>query len=302
MIDEKILERITEKKKKLEKLKPFNKAALNKLQETFNVELTYNSNAIEGNSLSLNETKLVIEEGITIGGKTFKEHLEVTNHKKAIEFVETLVKKHKIEEIDVLNIHAIILDKIDEHNAGFYRSTGVRISGTTYSPPNAVKVPELMQEVYKLLNTKNKEPIETASLIHLKFVNIHPFIDGNGRTSRLLLNLHLMRNNYPPIIILKTERKKYITTIMQAQLENNNQPFINFVAKTLERSLDIYLDSLGTNSNEYLTLTEAAKTSKYSQEYLSLLARTGKIGAIKFGRNWKITKEALEEYEKEQNK
>ncbi|MEK6982306.1 MAG: Fic family protein [Candidatus Micrarchaeota archaeon] len=300
LIEEDIYKRILEKRNALDKLRPFNQGALARLQETFRVDLTYNSNAIEGNTLSLSETKLVLEEGITIGGKSLKEHLEVTNHSKAIDFIESLVIKPSIEEIDILNLHAIILDRIDQQNAGFYRRSAVRISGTDYSPPNAVKVPELMKEVYRLLNITG-EQIETASLIHQKFVDIHPFIDGNGRTARLLLNLYLMRNGYPPIIILKVERKKYIRTIIIGQTEKNLIPFTNFVAKCVERSLDIYLDSFGTESKEYLTLKEASKISKnnYSDEYLSLLARTGKIGAIKFGRNWKITKQELEEYEKE---
>jgi excisionase family DNA binding protein len=300
-IDVNIYKRILEKRNALDKLRPFNRGALAKLQETFRVDLTYNSNAIEGNSLSLSETKLVLEEGITIGGKSMREHLEVTNHSKAIDFVESLVNKPRIEEIDVLNLHAMILDRIDPENAGFYRRGAVRISGTSYAPPNPVKVPALMQEVYALMNTKGGEPIETAARIHQRFVDIHPFIDGNGRTARLLLNLYLMRNGYPPVIILRAERLKYIRTIMQSRAENDISPFANFVAKAVERSLDIYLDSLGTSAREYLTLAEAAKLSKngYSQEYLSLLARTGKIGAVKFGRNWKITKEALEEYESE---
>ncbi|MCX6778353.1 MAG: helix-turn-helix domain-containing protein [Candidatus Micrarchaeota archaeon] len=110
-----------------------------------------------------------------------------------------------------------------------------------------------------------------------------------------------MRNGYPPVIILRAERGKYIRTIMKSRAENDVTPFANFLAKAVERSLDIYLDSLGRNPGEYLDLSEAAKISKngYSQEYLSLLARTGKIGAVRFGRNWKITKEALEEYEKD---
>lgn len=298
-IEEKLYARIIEKRNALDKLRPFNKGALQRLQESFNVELTYNSNAIEGNSLSLSETKLVIEDGLTIGGKTMKEHLEATNHEKAIEFVESLVKKSRIAEIDVLNLHAIILDRIDPENAGFYRRCGVRISGTDYTPPNAVKVPNLMQEVYNFLNIKGSRPIETAAMLHLMFVDIHPFIDGNGRTARLLLNLYLMRNGYPPIILLKVERKKYIRTIMEAQLKKNFKPFINFVAKALERSLDIYLDALGTEAEDYLTLSQAAKTSRYSEEYLSLLARTGKLGAVKFGRNWKITRKTLKKYERE---
>ncbi len=298
-IDKTVYDRILGKKEDLDKLRPFNKGALHKLQETFRVDMTYNSNAIEGNSLSLSETKLVIEEGITIGGKTLKEHLEATNHSKAIDFIESLIKKPKIEEIDVLNIHAIILDGIESQNAGFYRRGAVRISGTNYLPPNAMKVHELMKEVYLLLNLKGSV-IEMASKIHQKFVDIHPFVDGNGRTARLLLNFYLMRNDYPPIIILKTERKKYISTIMQSRETNDIKFFANFIARAIERSLDIYLDSLGTEPKEYLTLEEAAKISKnnYSQEYLSLLARTGKIESIKFGRNWKITKKALKEYEK----
>ena len=298
-LDNAIYSRVLEKEKALGKLRPFNKGALARLQETFRVDLTYNSNAIEGNSLSLSETKLVLEEGLTIGGKTMKEHLEVTNHSKAIDFVESLVNKPVIEEIDVLNLHAMILDRIDPQNAGFYRHGAVRISGTDYTPPNPAKVPALMQEVYALLKARGGEPIEAASRIHQRFVDIHPFVDGNGRTARLLLNLYLMRNGYPPVIILRAERQKYIRTIMQSRAENDIAPFANFVAKAVERSLDIYLDSLGKNPGEYMGLSEAAKISKngYSQEYLSLLARTGKIGAVRFGRNWKITKEALEEYE-----
>ncbi len=303
-IDEAIYSRVLEKKAALDKLRPFGKGALAKLQETFRVDLTYNSNAIEGNSLSLSETRLVLEEGIAIGGKSMREHLEVTNHSKAIDFVQALVDKPAIDEIDVLNLHALILDRIDPENAGFYRRSAVRISGTAYSPPNPAKVPALMQEVYGLLKTKGGEPIETAARIHQRFVDIHPFIDGNGRTARLLLNFYLMRNGYPPVIILRAERKKYINMIIKARAENDITPFANFVAKAVERSLDIYLDCLGRNPGDYIDLSEAAKISKngYSQEYLSLLARTGKIGAVQFGRNWKITREALEEYEKEHRK
>jgi excisionase family DNA binding protein len=225
--------------------------------------------------------------------------LEVTNHSKAIDFVESLVNKKSIEENDVLNLHAIILDRIDPENAGFYRRSGVRISGTDYVPPNAAKVPEQMKEVYQVLNSRG-EPLEIAAKIHHRFVDIHPFIDGNGRTARLLMNLYLMRNGYPPIIIQRVERKKYIDSIISDRLQKSVVKFATFIAQALERSLDMYLDSLGTESKEYLTLAQAAKISRngYSEEYISLLARTGKIGAVKFGRNWKITKEALEEYEK----
>ena len=176
-IDESIYGRIIRKREALDKLRPFNQGALHKLQETFRVDMTYNSNAIEGNSLSLSETKMVLEEGITVGGKTLKEHLEVTNHSEAIDFLQSLVSKGEIREVDVLNLHAIILDRIDPQNAGYYRMGAVRISGTDYTPPNAAKVPTLMQEVYRMLNGKDGEPIETGAKIHQKFVDIHPFID-----------------------------------------------------------------------------------------------------------------------------
>ena len=299
MINKELYQRILEKLNKLDALRPINKAALQKLQETFRVEMTYNSNAIEGNTLSLSETKLVLEEGLTIGGKTLNEHLEATNHSKAMELLQTLVEKKEVCENDVLNIHAIILDRIDPQNAGFYRRGSVRISGTTYTPPNAVKVPQLMQEFYKLLNSRGNT-IEVAAEVHQKFVDIHPFIDGNGRTARLLMNLYLMRNRYPPVIILKNERRQYIESITKWQMHNQAQNFVNFIAKAVERSLNMYLDTLGDENNEYISLSEAATISKnnYSSEYLSLLARKGKIGAVKFGRNWKITKKELEEYER----
>ncbi|MCX6773519.1 MAG: Fic family protein [Candidatus Micrarchaeota archaeon] len=300
LIDKSLYGRILRKKTELDSLRPFNKGALENLRESFRVEMTYNSNAIEGNTLTLGETKMVLEEGITVGGKSMREYLEATNHGKAMDFVETLVKKPKIEENDVLNLHALILDRIDPENAGYYRRGLVRISGTDYTPPNAAKVPELMKEVYAMLNSAG-DPIETAARIHQKFVDIHPFVDGNGRAARLLLNICLMRKGYPPVVLLKTDRKRYLESIMKAQNKGDYEQFINLVAKAVERSLDIYLDALGKTQSSYLSLSEASKISKnrYSEEYLSLLARTGKIGAVKLGRNWKITKEELEEYENE---
>lgn len=302
LVDERLYGRIIRKKTELDGLRPFNKGALERLRESFRVEMTYNSNAIEGNTLTLGETKLVLEEGITVGGKSFREYMEATNHGKALEFVEGLVKKPKIGEMDVLNLHALILDRMDPENAGCYRRGAVRISGTDYTPPNAAKAPQLMKEVYAMLN-EGGEPIEAAAKMHQRFVEIHPFIDGNGRTARLLLNLCLMRNGYPPAVLLKVDRKRYITSIMKAE-KGDCAPFVNLVAKAVERSLDIYLDALGKTQSTYMSLAEASRISKnkYSEEYLSLLARTGKIGAVKFGRNWKITKKELEIYENEHKK
>ena len=296
-IDKNIYERIKERKARLDRLRPFPKQTILKIREYFDVELTYNSNAIEGNTLDLQETRAVLEDGITVGGKTLKEHLEVTNHKKAIDFVFSLVKKEKIDEMDILNLHAIILDRIDPQNAGFYRKTQVYIRGSKFIPPPPKEVPELMKKFVKLINSK-KEPVELAAEVHFQLVDIHPFTDGNGRTARLLMNLVLLRNRYPMTVILRAERKKYIDTLEIAH-KGNFEPFLNFIAKSVERSLDIYLTMVDPEFSErYISLAEAAKQTKYSQEYLSLLARKGKIGAIKFGRNWVITKKDLEEYVK----
>ena len=294
-INKNILERIEERKARLDSLRPFPKSTILKIREYFDVELTYNSNAIEGNTLNLQETRAVLEEGVTIGGKNLKEHLEVTNHKKAIDFVFSLLKKNKIEEMDILNLHAIILDRIDPQSAGFYRQTQVYIRGSRYIPPPPKEVPALMKDFVKLINSK-KDPLELAAEVHFQLVDIHPFTDGNGRTARLLMNLILLRNGYPMTVILRAERKKYINCLELAH-RGNLEPFLDFVAKSVERSLDIYLSMIDPEfSEKYIPLAEAAKQSGYSQEYLSLLARKGRIGAIKFGRNWVITKKDLEEY------
>jgi len=294
-IDKNILARIAEKKARLDSLKPFPKSALLKIREYFDVELTYNSNAIEGSTLNLQETRAILEDGVTIGGKSLREHLEVTNHKNAMDFMLSLVTKKKIEEKDILNLHAIILDRIDSQNAAFYRSVQVYIRGSKYIPPSPKEIPRLMKDFVQLLNSK-KDPIETAAEVHFQLVHIHPFVDGNGRLARLLMNLVLLRNGYPITVILMAERKKYINCLELAH-KGNFDPFLNFIAKSVERSLDIYLSMLDREFAErYIPLSEAAKLTGYSQEYLSLLARKGRLGAIKFGRNWVVTKKELDRY------
>jgi len=296
LIEKHILERIEKKKKRLDSLRPFPKIILSKLQEYFSVEMTYNSNAIEGNSLSLQETRAVLEDGVTIGGKSLREHLEVTNHKKAIDFVESLLKKRTITEKDILDINAIILDRIIPEQAGFYRSSQVLISGSEYRPPGAPKVPGLMKELVKALNARRQDPIEHAARVHFEFVHIHPFIDGNGREARLLMNLVLMWAGFPPCYILNAERKKYIDSL-EAAHGGKLEKFFNMVARSVERSLDMYLGMLDESfDSDYMTLADAAKKCGHSQEYLSLLARKGRLEAVKFGRNWMISKKALDEY------
>ncbi|MEA3558042.1 MAG: Fic family protein [Candidatus Thermoplasmatota archaeon] len=300
-IDERLFDRISQKRDLLNSLKPFDMGALRRLKRSFDVEFTYNSNAIEGNTLSLSETRMVLEDGITVGGKTLNEHLEAANHGSAIEFVEGLVGKGKITEIDVLSLHALILDRIDPQNAGFYRRHRVRISGTDYIPPKPSSIPEKVQNLYEMLNITGGEPIQQAAMIHMEFVNIHPFIDGNGRCARLLMNLYLMRCGLVPVIVQKRDRKRYIDHIVASQTRGDHVPFINFVARCLDRSLTFYIDSLGDEEDDHIKLAEASRECRYSQEYLSLLARKGRIDAVKFGRIWMISRKVLEDYVREQD-
>jgi excisionase family DNA binding protein len=299
VIEKHVLERIMKKKARLDKLRPFPKIKLSKLREYFSVEITYNSNAIEGNTLSLQETRAVLEDGVTIGGKSMREHLEVTNHKKAIDLVESLAKKKKITEKDILDLNAIILDRIIPDEAGFYRNSMVLIRGSQYRPPSAAKVPALMKEFIGLLNMEPDGVVAHAARVHFEFVHIHPFIDGNGRGARLLMNLLLMRNGFPPTYILKQERRRYISSLESAH-KGKSEPFFNLIAKSVERSLDLYLGVMDPKfDSDYMPLAEAASKCKYSQEYLSLLARKGRLEAVKFGKRWMISRRALDDYMKE---
>lgn len=304
--DKQLYNRIIRKKNDLDKLRPFPKSALANLHEQIIIEWTYNSDAIEGNSLTLRETKLVLEDGLTISGKSLKEHLETINHKEAIEFVEKLVKKHsKINCHAIRQIHSLILSKIDDEEAGKYRNVKVFISGSKNVFPEAIEVPALMSDFDKWLRKKNikQNVIEYAAEAHFRLVDIHPFVDGNGRSARLLMNLILMKYGFPPAVILKVDRKKYYDCLDKGQ-KGELVNFIDFIGRSVERSLTMWLEMLKPASKQkpeskYLPIREIYKDTPYSQEYLSLLARRGKLEAVKFGRNWHTSKEAVEKYMKD---
>ncbi len=303
LIEKTLYSRILDKKKQLDKLRPFPKSALEKLRERIIVEWTYNSDAIEGNSLTLKETKLVLEDGLTIKGKSLKEHLEAINHKDAIEFVEKLVnKKSRIDTLAIRQTHSLILSKIDNKEAGKYRNVSVSISGSNYKPPESISIPHLMADFNKWLKSKKSQynTIEYAAIAHFKLVHIHPFVDGNGRTARLLTNLILIKYGFPPIVVLKVDRKKYYDSLEKGH-RDNLKDFVNFIARSVERSLAIWIEAIKPTKEQkphqkYLPLSEVCKDSPYSQEYLSLLARRSKIEAAKFGRNWYSSKEAIKKY------
>jgi Fic family protein len=302
MIERELLQRIQSKKKELDSLRPFPNSALQRLLKNMQVEMTYNSNAIEGNTLTLSETRQVIEEGITIGGKSMREHFEATNYKKAIDFVETVVKdKGKVTKEVLCQLNHFILDNIEDEEKGIYRLRRVYVQGACFVPAKPDLVPALMQKFLRWIHTNPKklDIVSFVALTHETFTFIHPFIDGNGRCARLLTNVQLMQKGYPPITFLKTERKKYIRTLDLAHDEKPIQ-FVQFVGRCMERSLDLWIDALkipdSSGEEDLISLLEATKYCDYSQEYLSLLARKGKLQSVKRSRNWLTTKKWVDEY------
>ena len=305
MLNQRLLTRIEDKKSRLDALRPLPSAAMNQLKEQFTVEWIYNSNAIEGSTLTLRETQLILETGMTIGGKSLREHFEVINHKDAIEYVESLAHQDKpITAFHVREIHKLVLTQIDDENAGQYRKTQVRIVGAKNVPPEAWDIPHHMADWENWLKDSEKKihPVELAALAHHRLTEIHPFIDGNGRTTRLVMNLILFHHGYPPAVILRVNRKQYYQVLMQAD-SGKPEPLVNFVGRAMERSLTLYLEASTPKpkrpspDEQWIPLAQAADGTPYTQEYLSLLARQGRLEALKQGRIWYTTRKAVKVYQ-----
>lgn len=244
-LDKTYFNKVDELNNKLNSKRPFSKEALKSLRNSINLEWTYNSNGIEGNTLTLRETQIVLE-GITVGGKTLREHLEVINHEKAIEYIEDLVKeKNPVTEWNIKNIHQLVLKEIDDKNAGKYRSENVAIMGATHTPPDHLIVPELMEKLILNYQKWNKyHPIIKAALIHGELVKIHPFIDGNGRTSRLVMNLSLMNSGYLPVIIKKENRLEYYNALDKVHTTGDYTDFVKLVTNLEIEMINKYLNLL----------------------------------------------------------
>lgn len=302
-------DRLNEKLARLNSLRPLSKSAVEKLRDHLRIEMTYNSNAIEGNSLTLKETFLVINEGLTVKGKPLKDHLEAKDHYQALEYLYDLIEKgkhHTLSEHLIKQLHMLIMQETDKEWAGRYRNSNVTIGGADHTPPDALEVPQLMHDLLKWFSTERKKlhVVELVALTHHKLVFIHPFFDGNGRTSRLLMNLILMWAGFPLSIVLKNDRKKYYRTLDQAD-KKNLEPFVRFIAQSVERSLDLYLKTLTPTDKKrenFMKLADIARKTPYSAKYLNLLARQGKLEAHKEGRDWVTTKEAVERYMKRRDR
>jgi len=295
------IDRLYEKKTRIDSSRPLPSGALNRIKGDLALEWTYNSNSIEGNTLSLRETQLVLQEGITIKGKSLREHFEAYNHEKAINYLYSLVNEsYSIRSIDILSLHGLVLRSIEDDFAGRIRNGGVRIVGANFTPPNANKVSDLLDDLIQFTNENplGLNDVVLATLFHHRLVWIHPFFDGNGRTVRLAMNLLLMRKGFPPAIILKNDRKKYYDALNQAN-NGSYKKLCLLMIQALERSLNIYIAALpGNDYTDYEPIANIVQEPEipYGQEYVSLLARQGKIDAYKEGKDWLTTKTAVKDY------
>lgn len=281
-----IRSKIEENKAILQKLLK-NKDNQKVLDKWLKTELAYTSNAIEGNTLTRKETEMAIEERITFGAKPINDYLEAINHAKAFEFIQTSAAKAvKIDENYILQIHKIILSGIDDGNAGFYRSVRVRISGSQTILPNPLKVPDLMKEFSAWLLQKEDDMLLKAIEAHYRLVTIHPFIDGNGRTARLLLNSMLLESGYAPIIIRPIDRKRYLSALETYQTRENSEPYYKFMLSALNRSLKMMIDLLDVHKQEpnksLLTISKFAKLCDVPTSTIRYWMKEGKLRPIAF--------------------
>jgi len=238
-----LFSRIDSLKEELTKRRPLTQGELKQLQEEFLIEFTYNSNAIEGNTLTLQETAMVLE-GITIDKKPLKDHLEAVGHRDAFYYVQQLVTTNEaFSEKVIKDIHSLVLIDMPQ-DRGVYRRIPVKIMGAFHKPPQPYLVPVQMEQLVAEFENTKLHPIESAALFHLRFKGIHPFIDGNGRTGRLILNFTLMQNGYPPINVKFADRRRYYECFDMYYRDGTAEPMVRMIAEYVEERLDEYLNLL----------------------------------------------------------
>ena len=242
-----LLKEVDVQKEQLSALRPLPEEALKKIQDALDIEYTYESNRIEGNTLTLQETALVVNEGVTISGKSMREHLEAINHAEAISYIKDIAKQDiEISERTIKEIHALILHGIDRENAGRYRTVPVMISGSTHMPPQPYLIEKQMEDIilrFKQMEAEKVHPVLIAAYLHDELVRIHPFIDGNGRTSRLLMNLYLLRHGYVIITLKGSNDAKvnYYKALEMSHTEQLPEDFQKLVIEAEIAALQKYL-------------------------------------------------------------
>lgn len=236
-----LIEEIDKLKEEIDRIRPLKRNELKQIREYFRIGLTYTSNALEGNSLTETETKIVIEEGITIGGKPLKDHYEAIGHSEAYDLLYRLAKTRTNAEEDVRKLHKLFYLRIDSKNAGRYRKERVTITGSKFPLPSPGEIPDLMKKFTASLPDLRKKlhAVEFAGIAHKELVFIHPFVDGNGRISRLLMNLILLQEGYTMTIIPPILRNEYIQTLEKAH--EDDKDFMRFIAQLVKESQKDYL-------------------------------------------------------------
>jgi len=264
-----------ENNRKLSAYRPLPPETLKSLREYYRVGLTYTSNALEGNSLTESETKVVIEDGLTIEGKPLRDHYEAVGHAKAYDYIYNITEKDALTEEDILSLHRLFYQQIDAEKAGHYRNVKVYISGSRYAVAAVSKIPAEMQKLVKWYyeNEKKLHPVELAATLHQRFVFIHPFVDGNGRVARLLMNLALLRNGYTIAIIPAILRHEYIYSLETAH--TRPEVFTDFIAdRVIATQLDLLrlmrdeIDTVNDTVNDTVKRMEASQLSKTEQAVL----------------------------------
>ncbi|NNJ13051.1 Fic family protein [Chloroflexales bacterium ZM16-3] len=300
-MDPRLEQRIAEKRAALDRQRPLPPAILAKLADDLRVRLTYHSNAIEGNTLDLGETQLVIAHGVTIGGHSLKEHMEAVNHAAAYDVVLDLAQREtELDEAALLQLHALIMhDLVGE--PGVYRRGAVFISGSEHRPPHHTQVPGLMADWFAwcMGDGRAYPPVIRATLAHEMLLAIHPFLDGNGRTARLVLSLQMMRAGYPVALLLQGWRLSYIHALEQAH-HGRYSPLVNVIGRAVEAGLDLYLDACDALPDELRRpLREVAEACVIDAGYLGWLLRAGRVSGAKRSGRWYVSAAAVRRYQDE---
>lgn len=242
-----LFNKIDQLQKRINAKRPLPKQSLIMLRDYYRVGFTYSSNAIEGNTLTETETKVIIEDGFTVSGKPLRDHYEAIGHSEAYDFLYSLVDGKSITEANIRELHRLFYFRIDNENAGKSRDIKIFISGTDYIPPEPENIHDLMREFVDSIPKlrEEKHPVEFAAFLHKGIADIHPFVDGNGRTARLLMNLALLQEGFVITIIPPVRRLDYFNAIVRSQTKNDDGPFIKFIAEMLIESQKDYLRMLG---------------------------------------------------------
>lgn len=293
--------RIDERRARLDSQRPLAPSVVQAVRDDLRVLLTYHSNAIEGNTLDESETQMVIEHGITIGGHTVKEHLEAINHAEALSLLDTLATHGAVlTHVDILQLHGLVTAKLLP-SAGQYRNGPVSIRGSRHQPPPWQQVPELM-DIWLAWSTGDGlayHPIVRAALAHEAFLNIHPFYDGNGRVARLLLNLQLMRDGYPTVLVQRSVRETYIRALEAAHF-GDVQALVTVIGQAVDAGLSLWLDACERAPEDYkLPVREVATLTGIDAAYLGWLLRNQRVEGTKVGGRWYTSEAAVHRYQQE---